>query len=115
MYNIFTELASKLYTGNKNYSNSSYSYSKSYSNSKSNKTVIIPNSQYQLSKEIKATLLLPYTNKCIKNNKINNQITKIVNDYHMKNNKNTDFVTGTKIVILGSFTIFCFYLFNKRK
>ncbi len=114
MYNIFTELASKLYTGNKNYSNSSYSYSIPTSN----KTVIIPNSQYQLSKEIKSTLLLPYTNKCIKTNKINNQITKIVNDYHMKNNKNNknnDFVTGTKIAILGSFTLFCFYLFNKRK
>ena len=113
MYNIFTELASKLYTGNKNYSNSSYSYSNSYFNSTSNKTVI--NSQYQLSKEIKCTLLLPYTNKCIKPNKTNNQITKIVNDYHMKNNKNNDFVTGTKIVILGSFTLYCFYLFNKRK
>ena len=113
MYNIFTELASKLYTGNKNYSNSSYS--NSYFNAKSNKTVIIPNSQYQLCKEIKGTLLLPYTNKCIKPNKTNNQITKIVNDYHMKNNKNNDFVTGTKIVILGSFTLYCFYLFNKRK
>ena len=129
MYNIFTELASKLYYGNKNYS-------------KSNKTVYIPTSQYQLSKEIRCTLLLPYTNKCIKYNKINNQINKIVNDYHMKtpstvvsgvpslqitkivndyhmknnkNNKNDIFFTGTKIVILGSFTLFCFYLFNKRK
>ena len=129
MYNIFTELASKLYYGNKNYS-------------KSNKTVYIPTSQYQLSKEIRCTLLLPYTNKCIKYNKINNQINKIVNDYHMKtpstvvsgvpslqitkivndyhmknnkNNKNDIFFTGTKIVTLGSFTLFCFYLFNKRK
>jgi len=152
MYNIFTELASKLYNGNKNYSNSK-------SKSKSNKIVYIPTSQYQLSKEIRCTLLLPYTNKCIKNpstvvsrfqslpgafgygslqnNKINNQITKIVerteaegagergnsvdvsrrslNDYHTKNNKNIDFFTGTKIVVLGSFTLFCFYLFNKRK
>ena len=136
MYNIFTELASKLYYGNKNYS---HSKSNSNSNSNSNKTVYIPSSQYQLSKEIRCTLLLPYTNKCIKYNKINNQInkivndyhmktpstvvsgvpslqiTKIVNDYHMKNNKNNDFVTGTKIVILGSFTLYCFYLFNKRK
>ena len=103
MYNIFTELASKLYTGNKNYSNHNPNHIK---------TVIIPTSTYQLSKEIKCTLLLPYTNKCIKNN---NQITKIVNDYHMKNNKNNNFFTGTKIVILGSFTLFCFYLFNKRK
>ena len=127
MYNIFTELASKLYYGNKNYSHSN-SKSNSNSNSISNKTVYIPTSQYQLSKEIRCTLLLPYTNKCIKNNKINNrthstvvsgvpslQITKIVNDYHTKNNKNIDFFTGTKIVILGSFTLFCFYLFNKRK
>ena len=125
MYNIFTELASKLYYGNKNYS---HSKSNSNSNSNSNKTVYIPSSQYQLSKEIRCTLLLPYTNKCIKNNKINNlthstvvsgvpslQITKIVNDYHTKNNKNNIFFTGTKIVVLGSFTLFCFYLFNKRK
>ena len=112
MYNIFTELASKLYYSNKNYS---YSNSKSNSNSISNKTVYIPTSQYQLSKEIRCTLLLPYTNKCIKNNKINNRITTIVNDYHTKNNKTIDFFTGTKIVVLGSFTLFCFYLFNKRK
>ena len=114
MYNIFTELASKLYTGNKN-------YSKSNSKSNYNKTVIIPTSQYQLSKEIRCTLLLPYTNKCIKNLSTvvpgvqSLQITKIVNDYHMKNNKNNIFFTGTKIVVLGSFTLFCFYLFNKRK